>query len=201
MVIFSDQSKKMNLPYKVILASKSPRRQELLKSLELDFSIKVRSIDESFPSELDASKVAEYIAVKKSEAFNDLAEDELLLTSDTVVKVGDQILGKAESVEEAAEMLSFISGKSHEVMTGVCLKTKAKTISFSETTIVHFKQLSKAEIDHYITTYKPFDKAGAYGIQEWIGMIGITKIEGDYYNVMGLPLQKLYTVLLESFCS
>lgn len=199
MVIFSDQSKKMNLPYKVILASKSPRRQELLKSLELDFSIKVRSIDESFPSALDANKVAEYIAIKKSEAFNDLAEDELLLTSDTVVKVGDQILGKAESVEEAAEMLSLISGKSHEVMTGVCLKTKAKTISFSETTIVHFKQLSKAEIDHYITTYQPFDKAGAYGIQEWIGMIGITKIEGDYYNVMGLPLQKLYTVLLESF--
>ncbi len=199
MVIFSDQSKKMNLPYKVILASKSPRRQELLKSLELDFSIKVRSIDESFPSALDANKVAEYIAIKKSEAFNDLAEDELLLTSDTVVKVGDQILGKAETVEEAAEMLSLISGKSHEVMTGVCLKTKAKTISFSETTIVHFKQLSQAEIDHYIATYKPFDKAGAYGIQEWIGMIGITKIEGDYYNVMGLPLQKLYKVLLENF--
>ncbi|WP_268123727.1 Maf family nucleotide pyrophosphatase [Roseivirga pacifica] len=189
----------MNLPYKVILASKSPRRQELLKSLELDFSIKVRSIDESFPSALDANKVAEYIAIKKSEAFNDLAEDELLLTSDTVVKVGDQILGKAETVEEAAEMLSLISGKSHEVMTGVCLKTKAKTISFSETTIVHFKQLSQAEIDHYIATYKPFDKAGAYGIQEWIGMIGITKIEGDYYNVMGLPLQKLYKVLLENF--
>lgn len=199
MVIYSDQLRKMNLPYKVILASKSPRRQELLKSLELDFDINVRSIDESFPDDLATEKVAEYIAIRKSEAFNDLKDDELLITSDTVVKVGDQILGKASTTAEATEMLNLISGKSHEVMTGVCLKTNEKTVSFSETTIVHFKALSSEEIEHYIYTYKPFDKAGAYGIQEWIGMIGITGINGDYYNVMGLPLQKLYTVLLENF--
>lgn len=187
----------MNLAYHLILASKSPRRQELLRSLELDFEIRTTDVDESFPAELDPSLVAEFLATKKSEAFNELKETELLLTSDTTVICNGQILNKADDYTEAFGMIKTLSGKSHEVVTGVCLRTINRKVTFSETTKVTFVELSDSEIDHYIKQYKPFDKAGAYGIQEWIGMIGIEKIEGDFYNVMGLPLHKLYKALLQ----
>lgn len=185
----------MSLPYRLILGSKSPRRKELLKSLGFDFDLKVRSVDESFPNDLPVADLAEFIAKKKAEAFDDLAEDELVITSDTVVVCEDKALAKAANKEEAKAMLELLSGKTHQVITGVCLKSKFKTVSFSETTQVHFGKLSNEEMDYYISQYQPFDKAGAYGIQEWIGMIGIEGIEGDYYNVMGLPLHKLYKEL------
>jgi len=185
----------MNLPYRLILGSKSPRRQELLKSLGQHFEVRVKPVDESFPSELPVEDLAEFISRKKAEAFNDLADDELVITSDTVVVCEGKALAKAADTREASEMLQLLSGKTHQVITGVCLKTKNQTISFSETTDVHFDVLKPEEISHYIDNYQPFDKAGAYGIQEWIGMIGIKGIEGDYYNVMGLPLHKLYKEL------
>lgn len=196
MAIYSDQLRKMNLPYHLILASKSPRRQELLRSLEVDFEIRTKEVDESFPATIPVNGVAEYLAVKKSQAFEDLKGSELVITSDTTVLNDGQILNKAENAQEAFEMIQSLSGKTHQVITGVCLRSSNKKVSFSETTKVTFRKLEKAEIEHYIQNYKPFDKAGAYGIQEWIGMVGIEKIEGDFYNVMGLPLHKLYKHLL-----
>uniref|UniRef100_UPI004047106E Maf family nucleotide pyrophosphatase n=2 Tax=Roseivirga sp. TaxID=1964215 RepID=UPI004047106E len=187
----------MNLAYRLILASKSPRRQELLRSLELDFEIKTKDVDEDYPEDLDPNLVAEFLAIKKSEAFEELAENELLLTSDTTVICDGKILNKATDYSEAFGMIKMLSGKTHEVVTGVCLRTKDQKITFSETTKVTFATLTNAEIAHYIRKYQPFDKAGAYGIQEWIGMIGIEKIEGDFYNVMGLPLHRLYGVLMQ----
>ncbi|MGW8123472.1 Maf family nucleotide pyrophosphatase [Roseivirga echinicomitans] len=187
----------MNLPYHLILASKSPRRQELLRSLEVDFEIRTKEVDESFPASMPVSEVAEFLAVKKSAAFEDLKANELVITSDTTVLNEGKILNKAENAEEAFEMIQSLSGKTHEVITGVCLRTSHKKVSFSEVTKVTFRVLETTEIEHYIKRYKPFDKAGAYGIQEWIGMVGIEKIEGDFYNVMGLPLHRLYKQLLE----
>jgi septum formation protein len=177
------------------LASKSPRRQELLRSLEVDFEIRTKEVDESYSPGLDPFLVAEFLAIKKSNAFESLASDELLLTSDTTVICETQILNKAKDENEAFQMLSSLSGRSHHVVTGVCLRTTKNKISFSEITKVKFSELRQKEIEHYIRKYKPFDKAGAYGIQEWIGMIGIEKIEGDFYNVMGLPLHRLYKAL------
>lgn len=185
----------MNLPYRLILGSKSPRRQELLKSLDVDFEVQVRPVDESFPDELPVEELAEFIAQKKAEAFDELDKNELVITSDTVVVCDGKALAKASDYNEAVEMLQLLSGKTHQVITGVCLKTQKQTISFSEITLVHFDDLSREEVDYYINQYSPFDKAGAYGIQEWIGMIGIKGIEGDYYNVMGLPLHRLYKAL------
>ena len=167
----------------------------MLSKLDIDFEVRVKSIDESYPNNLPKSKIAEYLAVQKSHAFNDLNHKELLLTSDTTVLLNDVLLEKAESDLDAKRMLESLSGKTHEVITGVCLRSHDKTVSFSESTAVSFKVLKEEEIDYYISKYKPFDKAGAYGIQEWMGMIGITKIEGDFYNVMGLPLQRLYEEL------
>lgn len=185
----------MNLPYHIILGSKSPRRQELLKSLDLEFEIKVRSVDEAFPSDLPVDELAEFIARKKSEAFSDIQNQELVITSDTVVVCNNEPMAKASSANEALEMLTQLSGKTHQVITGVCIKTKESIISFSEATQVTFRHLEEDEIEYYIDKYKPFDKAGAYGIQEWIGMIGIESITGDFYNVMGLPLHRLYLEL------
>lgn len=185
----------MNLNYRLILASKSPRRQALLKSLDLDFEVKIREVDESFPSDLPPLDVAEHLAVKKSNAFGELQEDILLITSDTTVVVDSEILGKAEHKEEAISMIRSLSGRTHKVASGVCLRTARKVLSFTEITKVSFDPLSYDTIAYYIDNYKPYDKAGAYGIQEWIGMMGINKIEGDYYNVMGLPLNRLYNEL------
>lgn len=183
--------------YKYVLASNSPRRKELLAGLGLDFEVRVISgIDESYPDTLPTSQVAQYIAEKKAAAYHStLQPDELIITADTVVIVGDDILGKPHDEADAVRMLREISGRTHQVTTGVSLLTTTKQVSFSVTTDVTFKMLTDDEIRHYVTRYRPFDKAGAYGIQEWIGYIGVTGLHGSYYNVMGLPVQRIYTEL------
>jgi len=175
----------------IILASQSPRRKELLTLLDLEFTVEVRAVDEIFPDNLEVTVVAEYLAKLKASVFTDIKNDQLIITADTVVVLDEQILGKPKSKAEATTMLQSLSGRSHKVITGVCIKTSDKTNSFSNTTKVYFKELTTSEIDYYIENYKPFDKAGSYGIQEWIGAIGITKIEGSYFNVVGLPIQEL----------
>ena len=183
--------------YKYILASNSPRRKELLAGLGLDFEVRViDGIDESYPASLPANEVAQYIAEKKAEAYRaTMGPDELIITADTVVIVGADILGKPKDEADAVRMLREISGRTHQVTTGVSLLTREKQRSFSVTTDVTFKELTDAEIQHYVSHYRPFDKAGAYGIQEWIGYIGVTGLHGSYYNVMGLPVQRIYTEL------
>ena len=184
----------MNSNFHLILASKSPRRKALLESLGLEFTIRSIEVDETIPNEVAPQEAARFLAEKKSGAYT-VGENELLITADTTVVLGKEVLNKPASKEEAIGMLTKLSGKAHEVISGVCLKTTDKQVSFSESTRVYFKPLSLQEIEHYVATYQPYDKAGAYGIQEWIGMIGIEKIEGDYYNVMGLPVHQLYTQL------
>ncbi len=178
----------------IILASNSPRRRELLAGLDLEFEVRVLpDIDESYPKDLPAAEVAGYISREKSDSYRALiGEDDLVITADTVVIVGNEVLGKPKDADEARRMLHLISGRTHQVITGVCLLTTDKEHSFSVTTDVTFKQLSDDEIIYYIEHYKPFDKAGAYGIQEWIGYIGVTSINGSYFNVMGLPVQRLW---------
>ena len=175
----------------IILASKSPRRKELLELLDLNFTVEVLEVNEVFPESLDVTKVAEYLANLKADAFTNIPTDTVVITADTIVILDEQILGKPKDKAEAIKMLKTLSNRSHKVITGVCIKSKDKTVSFSNTTKVFFKELSSSEIDYYIENYKPFDKAGSYGIQEWIGAIGITKIEGSYFNVVGLPIQEL----------
>lgn len=179
---------------KIILASNSPRRKELLAGLGVEFEVKVLpGIEESYPNNLSAEDVAKYIACEKANAYKQgLQEDELVITADTVVVVDQQVLGKPRDVIDARRMLHLISGRSHQVVTGVCLITKQFQRSFSVTTEVTFKDLSEQEITYYITNYKPFDKAGAYGIQEWIGYVGVTALKGSYFNVMGLPVQRIW---------
>lgn len=179
---------------RIILASNSPRRRELLGGLDLDFEVKVLpDIDESYPDNLPAAEVAGYISREKAAPYRTLiGENDLVITADTVVIVGDEVLGKPKDAEDARRMLQLISGRTHQVITGVCLLTTDKERSFSVTTDVTFKQLSEDEIAYYIEHYKPFDKAGAYGIQEWIGYVGVTSINGSYFNVMGLPVQRLW---------
>lgn len=183
--------------YKLILASNSPRRRELLAGLDVDFDVFVLDgIDESYPQDLKSTDVALYIARKKAEAYKQIiAQDALVITADTVVVVDNRILGKPHDEAEAMEMLREISGRTHLVITGVCLTTQEKQVGFSVETEVTFKSLSDAEIEHYVTKYKPYDKAGAYGIQEWIGYVGVTSLKGSYYNVMGLPVQRIYEEL------
>jgi septum formation protein len=187
----------LNIDLKIILASNSPRRRELLAGLGIDFEVRVlQGIDESYPTDMNVNEAAEYIACKKAEAYRQvMAEDELIITADTVVIVGQEVLGKPVDADEAACMLRKLSGRTHQVMTGVCLTTREQTVSFSVNTDVTFKELTPKEIDYYIEKYKPFDKAGAYGIQEWIGYIGCTGLRGSYYNVMGLPVQRIYSEL------
>lgn len=180
--------------YHIILASKSPRRRELLESLGLDFTTEVLpDIDESFPESMSAADIPLYIATEKANAYTDkLQEDTLLITADTLVVVDDQVLGKPTDAEDAKRMLRLISGRTHHVITGVCLTAKHHQERFAVTTEVSFKPLSEDEIDYYVSHYEPFDKAGAYGIQEWIGYVGVTGLKGSYYNVMGLPVQKIW---------
>ena len=182
---------------KIILASASPRRKELLAGLDIEFEVRLLpGIDESYPANLPTGKIAEYIACEKAAAYNgEIGDDEVLLTADTIVVVDDKVLGKPVDADDARRMLSMISGKTHQVITGVCLSTREKTHSFSVETDVTFKILENDEIDYYIENYKPFDKAGAYGIQEWIGYIGVESIKGSYFNVMGLPVQRIYKEL------
>lgn len=183
--------------YKVLLASNSPRRKELLQGIDIDFEIKVLpDIDESYPANLPVEKVAEFIAEKKASSYtNNLKEDELLITADTVVILDGAIFGKPNNKEEANAMLTALSGKAHRVISGVCLATLEKQISFSVTSEVLFSELSSEEIEYYIDRYSPFDKAGSYGIQEWIGYIGVEHLSGSYFNIMGLPIQRLYREL------
>jgi len=187
----------MNLSRPLLLASNSPRRKELLASLGLIFDVRVKEVNEDFPEHLKRAEVAEYLASHKADAYAADIETEALITADTIVCLGDKILNKPENHEEAFAMLRVLSGTSHEVITGVCIMTKKQKVVFHDVTKVYFKHLSDAEINYYITNYKPFDKAGAYGIQEWIGMTGIKRIEGSYFNVVGLPVQKLYQKLVE----
>ncbi|QSE96380.1 Maf family protein [Fulvivirga lutea] len=179
----------------LILASKSPRRQQLLKEAGYQFEVLTKEVDESFPDDLDPKDVAAYLSRKKADAFSDEINDSVLITADTVVKVGKTILNKPADENEAFEMLSLLNNRSHEVITGFTIKDKSRQVTKSCTTIVHFRNLTDDELWHYIKTYKPFDKAGAYGIQEWIGMVGIDKIEGSYFNVVGLPVHAIAEAL------
>jgi septum formation protein len=182
---------------RIILSSQSPRRQELLKGIGLDFEIYVKdNIDESFDPQMPFIQVAEYLAKKKAQAYMDiLDESTILITADTIVCTDSEILNKPSDEKEAKYMLSQLSGKKHKVITGVCMKSAQKQKCFSDESIVYFADLDPDEIDYYITHFKPFDKAGAYGIQEWIGYIGIERIEGSFFNVMGLPVQMVYSGL------
>lgn len=177
----------------LLLASKSPRRRELLSSLGFPLRIVDVDVEETVGSEIPASEVAEQLAILKSGGYNSqlLVNGDILVTADTVVVCDKQVMGKPHSRQEAYEMIQSLSGREHQVYTGVCLRSKDLQISFAEKTDVWFRNLSEEEIFYYIDTYKPFDKAGAYGIQEWIGMVGIERIDGCYYNVMGLPVARL----------
>jgi septum formation protein len=181
----------------IILASRSPRRRFLLKQLGLEFTEISAEVDESFPEGLTPDETAIYLAGKKATHFGELLEDpkNILITADTLVLINGSILGKPEGKEGAVKMLETLSGNMHQVVTGICLRSRDKCCSFTSWTNVWFKELSNEEINFYLEHYKPYDKAGAYGIQEWIGYIGITRIEGSYFNVMGLPVQKLYEEL------
>ncbi len=186
---------------RILLASNSPRRQELLRNMGIDFSIVAKSgISESYPSKLKAKYVPEYLAKKKAEAYTDILADgnSLLITADTVVVLDKQILGKPQSEAEAIEMLTRLQGNAHRVFTGVALTSRDKQVSFTVKTKVLMRPLTSDIIEHYVYTYHPLDKAGAYGIQEWIGLVGIDHIEGSYHNVMGLPTQRLF-IELENF--
>ena len=177
---------------KIILSSNSPRRKELLAGLGVDFEVRVlKGVDERYPDDIPLNEVPLYIAIEKASAYT-VAQDELVVTADTVVIVDNEILGKPKDRDEAYGMLRKISGKTHQVVTGVCLTTIDDQRSFTVTTDVEFKELSDNEIYYYIDKYRPFDKAGAYGIQEWIGYVGVLSLKGSYYNVMGLPVQRIY---------
>ncbi len=179
--------------YNYILASKSPRRQQLLHALGIDFEVRLKEVEEIYPPGMALKDIPVYLAELKSLAFIDeLGKDDLLITADTIVCLDGQVLGKPASLENAGNLLRSLSGKEHQVISGVCLSSVKKQKSFHAVTNVQFKKLSREEIDFYLHKYQPFDKAGAYGIQEWIGYIGISHIEGSFYNVMGLPVQKLY---------
>jgi len=182
--------------YNIVLASQSPRRQYLLKEIGLHFELKGKEvIDESYPDYLVKEQIPLYIAQKKASAFTNELKERDLLIADTIVWLDGKVLQKPVDQDDAIGILNQISGKCHQVYTGVCLKTTHKETTFSACTDVYFKKLTSQEVEYYIQHYKPLDKAGAYGIQEWIGYIGVEKINGSFFNVMGLPIQKLYTVL------
>ncbi len=190
------------LNYSVVLASNSPRRKELLKGLGISFEVKVlKDIDETYPDDLTGEEIPKYIANKKADSWlNVISDNDLIITADTIVYLRDaqgngRVLGKPKDIDSAKAMLVALSGNKHEVITGVCLLTKQKRMSFAVNTEVSFDNLSDEDIDFYINTFKPMDKAGAYGIQEWIGFIGVNGLVGSYFNVMGLPVQRLYKEL------
>ncbi len=184
--------------YSITLGSQSPRRKELFAGLNLPFEVEVREVDESFPENMKAENVPEFLAVLKTTPFFPGFKPEgLLITADTIVLIDDKVLGKPLDYEHAFEMLRTLSGKKHVVITGVCIKSHTKQVTFSDHTDVYFNSLTDDEIDYYLTHYHPYDKAGSYGVQEWIGYVAIEKIEGSYFNVMGLPIQRLYEELLK----
>lgn len=183
--------------YSIILASGSPRRQQFLKDLGINFTIKLREIEEIYPSTLKGAEITDYLAELKSSSFDDLKKNEILITSDTIVWLENEAIGKPKNRNDAIRILKSISGKKHEVMTSICLKTLDSIKIVNDITQVYFKTLTQEEIEYYLDTFEPYDKAGAYGIQDWIGFIGVEKIEGSFFNVMGLPVHKLYTELLK----
>ncbi len=181
-------------PYHYILVSKSPRRVELLSGLGIPFTVMSADISEQFPSSLGMTEIPVYLAKQKADAVGMiLTECDLLIAADTIVWLRREVLGKPVDEEDAKQMLRKLSGHTHQVVTGVCLKSLAKEKTFHVVTHVEFKELAEYEIDYYVRNFNPYDKAGAYGIQEWIGMAGITRVEGSYYNVVGLPVQRLYS--------
>jgi septum formation protein len=184
--------------YNLILASGSPRRQQFFKDLDIPFSIQLKEVEEVYPQELKGTEITDFLADLKSKAFdNSLAENDLLITSDTIVWFENEALGKPKNTEDAVGMLQKLSGKMHQVITSISIKNKKFQILINDTTDVYFKELTPQEINYYIKKHQPFDKAGGYGIQEWIGFIGIERIEGSYFNVMGLPVHKLYKELMQ----
>jgi len=183
--------------HKVLLASGSPRRKNLLGGIDIDFEIVKQDVDETWPQALLGGDIAEYLAKKKSTAIDELKPNEILITADTIVWHENQIMNKPVDNAESFRMLSELSDSGHEVFTGVCIRTTKRTISFYDRTYVHFKKLSKEEIAYYIKKYDPSDKAGSYGAQDWLGYIAMKKIEGCYYNVMGLPIHRVYSTLME----
>lgn len=190
----------MNFPLSLTLASKSPRRQYLLQEAGFEHSVVSIDTDEVYPDDLKKDDVARYLAKKKADTYlPELKDNELVITADTIVILNDRILGKPTDKGHAKQLLSILSGQTHKVVTGVCMVSKNKRIDFDDTTLVTFKMLTEAEIDYYIEKHNPLDKAGAYGAQEWLGMIAIQKIEGSYFNVMGLPIHLLYEKLITFF--
>ena len=182
--------------YNVILASKSPRRQQFFKDLDIDFSIQLKEVEEIYPNKLKGTEITDFLADLKSKAFTNLSKNDLLITSDTIVWLNNTALGKPKDEQDAFAMLKSLSGKKHEVITSISIKSKNFQKIVNDTTIVSFKDLLDDEINYYIKNYKPFDKAGAYGIQEWIGFIAIDSMNGSYFNVAGLPVHKLYKELM-----
>ena len=183
--------------YKIILASNSPRRKELLSGLGVDYEVKtLPDVDESYPDGLSGEEIAKHIARGKAEAYRSLIQaDELVITADTIVWLDGTVMGKPKDEEEAKDMLMRLSGKTHQVITGVCLTTASMQKTFATVTDVTFATLTDEEADYYVTRYQPMDKAGSYGVQEWIGFVGVENLSGSYFNVMGLPIQRLYTEL------
>ena len=181
----------------IILASGSPRRQQYFKELDIDFTIQLKEVEEVYPEHLRAEEITNFLAELKAAAFNHLNINDVLITSDTIVWHKEKALGKPKNYQDAFEMLQSMSGKTHEVITSVCFKTSVKTETIFEVTKVTFKEISDDAITYYLDNYKPFDKAGSYGIQEWIGLIAISKIEGSYANVVGMPVDKVYDKLIE----
>ena len=182
--------------YNIILASKSPRRQQFFKDLDIDFTIQLKEVEEIYPPELKGTDITDFLADLKSKAFSNLSEKDILITSDTIVWLENTALGKPKDEADAFAMLRALSGKKHEVITSISIKSKQFQKIINDITVVSFKELSDDEINYYIKNYKPYDKAGAYGIQEWIGFIAIDNLEGSYFNVVGLPVQKLYAELM-----
>ena len=182
--------------YNVILASGSPRRQQFFKELDLEFKIQIKEIEEKFPKHLKGAEITDFLANLKSQAFTNLTEKDLLITSDTIVWLENKALGKPKNKQEAYTMLKELSGKKHEVITSISIRNNNFQKIINDTTVVYFKEISDKEITYYMNNYNPFDKAGAYGIQEWIGFIAIDKMEGSYFNVVGLPVHKLFKELM-----
>ncbi len=180
--------------YKIVLASQSPRRQELLRGLQVDFSVKVLDVDESYPNDIVGVDIPMYLAEKKADAY-EIDDETLLITADTIVWHEGQVLGKPRDKTDAKRMLKQLSGKTHEVITGVCICTTKKRRVFHVISEVRFASLAESEIDYYLENFKPYDKAGSYGVQEWIGYVGVEHIDGSYFNVMGLPIQRVYNEL------
>jgi septum formation protein len=181
----------------IILASSSPRRQQFFRELDLDFVIQIKEVEEIYPKELEGTEITDFLADLKSKPFTNLSKNDLLITSDTIVWLNDKALGKPKNEDEAFAMLKELSGKKHEVITSISIKSVAFQKIINDITTVYFKELTDEEINYYIKNHKPFDKAGAYGIQEWLGFIAIHKMEGSYFNVVGLPIHKLYKELMD----